>query len=77
MSKRIAQLLHISYHQMGMFWPANSMYASLCMAIMSSPQYIAAGCGLPMMRFHIALKSNVQFSMGPRDVAAQSILRAN
>jgi hypothetical protein len=30
-----------------------------------------------MTRLHIALKSNVQFSIGPRGVEAQSTLRAN
>jgi hypothetical protein len=34
-------------------------------------------CGEPIIRLHMALKSNDQLSMGPRAVDAQSILRVN
>ena len=38
---------------------------------------MAAGCGLPIIKLHIALKSKPQLSIGPSGVAAQSMLLAN
>ena len=47
------------------------------MATRSSPQYIAAGCGEAMMRLHIWRRSGPQLSIGPKEVEAQSMERAN
>lgn len=37
------------------------------------PTYIAAGWGLAIIKLHICLRSELQFSIGPNEVFAQSI----
>ncbi len=47
------------------------------MAMYSGPQYMAAGCGLPMIMLDMTRRSAGHCSMGPSGVDAQSMERAN